>query len=600
MTVPSPPQRPTGPDVPPPPPETALPAGPVTAPPHATEAGRLLCAGTYLDARYRDRVIDELWVNEQRVAAPSLGFDAARVLAHALRARRIELAWALGIVALWFLGSLVTEGVLALFLVPGLALAVAGWVRGDAPAAPLYRSAPAFLIRWWGRLLLAVLIYKTLGLAFGLEDDGGDGAQTYYGDSYGSSDSAFDVLDLADTAGWAGGTGGPSTATQAWLAIVVFAALALCAAAQRGRFARAVTNELSPQRYPDAASDPAEAQQGPRFQRIMGRIRREQHRKLITYGTTRPFCGAGTPVDTWILAVELRPAGGTRKPQPISNRVVLDRVRPLLAELRTPPQGGRPSRDRLRGLEIDECVFLPAEGLRHRDAGPDGSALAEHIEGSVEEGAERRRHFLRIRVGGWDEELVVTVFVRVHTQGRILMLEVAPHVLQPLRKDFQDVDRTAHRLLTGNLLGKATWAAARVPGSAVRSLVVVGRYVVANWPLLTGGHAADLAEGPALSVRELAAAPQGSLFQEMDASRYLKAVQDRIAHGVRQALADSGHQTDEFVQQIVNVSNGGVLIDSVRDSTFAVGEHATAHSATTTAAAPGGPAQQKGTEGHGS
>ncbi|MFD1273838.1 hypothetical protein ACFQ51_25490 [Streptomyces kaempferi] len=61
-------------------------------PPGASEATRLLCAGTYLDAGYRDAVIEELYVHEERLAAPSLGHDAARVLAHALRARRSK--WA--------------------------------------------------------------------------------------------------------------------------------------------------------------------------------------------------------------------------------------------------------------------------------------------------------------------------------------------------------------------------------------------------------------------------------------------------------------------------------------------------------------------------
>jgi hypothetical protein len=76
----------------------------------------------------------------------------------------------------------------------------------------------------------------------------------------------------------------------------------------------------------------------------------------------------------------------------------------------------------------------------------------------------------------------------------------------------------------------------------------------------------------------------------MDVDRYLRAVQDRIAHGVRTALADAGYQTGEFVQKIVNISNGGVNIESVADSTFAVGDHATARS--------GGPAAapQKGTD----
>ncbi|USA01671.1 hypothetical protein NCG97_14835 [Streptomyces lydicamycinicus] len=54
-----------------------------------------------MDDSFRDAVIDELYVHEERFAAPSLGIDAARVLAHALRARRLQLGWAAGILLLW-------------------------------------------------------------------------------------------------------------------------------------------------------------------------------------------------------------------------------------------------------------------------------------------------------------------------------------------------------------------------------------------------------------------------------------------------------------------------------------------------------------------
>jgi hypothetical protein len=208
----------------------------------------------------------------------------------------------------------------------------------------------------------------------------------------------------------------------------------------------------------------------------------------------------------------------------------------------------------------------------------------------VEEGAEKRRHFLRIRVGGWEEELVVTVFVRIHTQGRMLMLEIAPHVLLPVREDFKNADRTAHRFRNNNVLGKAVWALARVAGSPARSLISLGKGLWYVWRLLTGGYQGALPDGPALSVRELGSAPEGSLFQDMDVSRYLKSIQDRVANGVRAALDESGYHTGEFVQKIVNISNGGVNIDRVEGSTFAVGEHASASTVS------GGSAPQNGAD----
>ncbi|MGV9250924.1 hypothetical protein [Streptomyces sp. NPDC003697] len=561
---------------------TAAPLDLPATPPHASEATRLLCAGTYSDSGYRDRVIEELHLNEQRFVAPSLGLDAARVLAHALRARRRELLWAGLILGLWVVGAALTGGWLALFVVPSLYLAFAAWIRGREERPPLYRRVPAFLVRWWGRIMFLYLLFATLTSAFG----GSDGDSHSYGaDPYGYGEpSANDVL-LPGS-----GLGDLIKPWQAWATIALFALLAVCVAAQRNQFARALAAELSPQRFPDAAGDPAERGEGARFQRLKDRIRAEQHAPLIMYHELRPFCGAGDAHDTWVLPVELKPDPLRKEQLPISNRAVLEKIRPLLEQLRLPSEyAGYTVRDRLRRLEIDECVFLPAEGLLRRvDAPYDRAAFEEHRARAVEEGGEKRRHFLRIRVGGWEEELVVTVFVRIHTQGRMLMLEVAPHVLLPVREDFKETDRTAHRFRHNNLLGKAAWAVPLVPSSAARSLVALGKGLWYGWRLLTGGYANALPDGPAVSVRELGSASSRSLFQGMDIERYLRSIQDRVANGVRAALSESGYQTGEFVQQINNISNGGVHISHVEGSSIALGEHA---SASTTM---GGSVPQKG------
>ncbi|OIK27420.1 hypothetical protein [Streptomyces malaysiense] len=55
-----------------------------------TRATRLLSAGAYLDPGYRRAVIRELLKRRFRVVAPSFGYDAVSVLAHALAARRLH------------------------------------------------------------------------------------------------------------------------------------------------------------------------------------------------------------------------------------------------------------------------------------------------------------------------------------------------------------------------------------------------------------------------------------------------------------------------------------------------------------------------------
>ncbi|MEV0369933.1 hypothetical protein AB0I10_08935 [Streptomyces sp. NPDC050636] len=559
-------------------------------PPGASEATRLLCAGTYMDDGFRDAVIDELYVHEERFAAPSLGIDAARVLAHALRARRLQLGWAAAILLLWIVAIPLSGGLAALYLFPVVMMALSRAVV-RVPIPRWLARFLSFILRWYGRLSLLLFVVSlvvtvsggTVGVLavtwpFSLLLDAWGGGPPDYG-SYDSYDSdSFDPFGSFGDNGW----GSTSVDTpyadvaaqgtellRAWVALVLPLLLAAMVGLQRGQFALALARELSKERFPDVVSDPAERSEGFRFRRLRDRVRIEQHGPLVMYRAANPFCGAGRAFRTWSLSVELRPRTD-REVEPLDNRAILDRIIPLVADLRVPSAHGSPAaaaavRDRLRALEIDECVFLPAEGLKSRAMAPYApSAFEEHRAGAVEEGGETRRHFLRIRVGGWNEGIVTTVFVRVHTQGGMLMLEVAPHVLWPLRQVFQDADRIAHHYRHHNHFGKAVWALARTPRSAGHAVLTLVRGLLSTWHLGTGGYGGSLPDGPGASVRELGSFDEASLFQEMDVARYLKTIQQRVAAGVTTALYDAGYQTDEFEQRVVNVAQGGVYVESAQ------------------------------------
>ncbi|MCB5911765.1 hypothetical protein [Streptomyces pinistramenti] len=551
-----------------------------------------------MDDAFRDAVIDELYVHEERFAAPSLGIDAARVLAHALRARRIQLCWAGAVLLLWVGAIPLSQGLAGLYVLPVVLMALARFVR-RAPV-PQWLSRPiAFLLRWYGRISLTLTLLMFLVEAFGgtfqlLPWQGGLSDLFGYGDGYGSY-------------GWSDGFGGPGDGAAAagygsgfapvWIALLLPVAVAVIVGLQRGQFARVLAAELSRANFPDMLGDPAERFAGARFQRLRQRVRAEQHGPLVMYRPAEPFRGAGTAFRTWSLSVELRPRKD-RKAEPLDNSAILARIVPLVAALRVPSPHGSPQaqaavRDRLRELEMDECVFLPAEGLPHRGAAPYAPAAFEaHRAAAVEEGGEPRRHFLRIRVGGWNESIVTTVFVRVHTQGGMLMLEVAPHVLWSLRQLFQDADRLAHRYRHLNPFGKVVWALARTPLATGRAVSTLARGLWSVWRLATGGHGAALPDGPAASVRELGTDEEASLFQEMDVARYLRTIEQRVAAGVTTALREAGYETDEFERRVVHVAEGGVYVESAQGA-VGIGDHNTVtnhtqRGSTTTEGARGG------------
>ncbi|WP_262699108.1 MULTISPECIES: hypothetical protein [Streptomyces] len=549
--------------------------------------------------------MDELYVHEERAVAPSLGIDAVRVLAHALRARRLEACWTALLVSLWVLDFLLAQGFFYLFLLSCALLLLAAWARGGAMGAfradypgadrvTVTRRRAAAVLRVLGCLTL--LSYVVSALTQALTD--------------GQSDPGVlqDFVPVLATG---------SDTTAAWFALVIPAAMAAAVALHREHVARVLATDLEPETFADPAADPAERFEGGRFQRVRALIRREQHSPVILYHDRHPFLGAGTAHDTWTLAVELRPREGG-DPVPLDNRVILERIRPLVEKLRTPSaqgtasiqgtasaQGAVPaqstapaqgaartaaeSRDRLRGLELDECVFLKVTGLRSRSFVPYGEAdFARERAEAVEEGGEIRRHFLRIRVGAWREEVVTTVFVRVHTQGGMLMLEFAPHVLRPIRPDFRAVDRLSDSHRRGGLPGKVIWALGRTPTAAGRAVIHAFRSAAFLWRMYAGGYEAAIPDGPWASVRELGSDAGASLFQEMDVSRYLKSVEDRVANGVRRALDEAGWETGEFEQKVINVSGGGVFIESAEHSAFGFGDHNTISNTTGSNGAGGG------------
>lgn len=564
-----PPGTPQGPPAPPPArPPGGGPSGPPAADgtgeppraPGASEATRLLCAGAYLDESFRNAVIEELYVHDERTVAPSLGFDAARVLAHALAARRAELGWSAAILLLWIAAIPLTSGLVLPFLLPGLLLALAARMRGQGPQ-PAGRRMIALTVRLYALLMVLQAVLLLLSAGF---------------DAYGWVPwEVFEYVPLANSpATYALG----ATALASWTTLVVLLGLAWIVFLQRDSMHQVLNHELSRSAFPDIPSDPAEKAEGLRSRRLLDRVRLEQHHRIVMYRTDNPFCGAGQRYQPWSLSVELRPRKDVT-PQPVDNSAVIARIVPLLRALRVPSPGGSAGkaafvRDRLRELEIDEVVFLPVDGLPTREHAPyTDKEFARHRDAAVEEGGETRRHFLRVRVGGWGEEIVATVFVRVHTQGGMLMLEVAPHVLRPVKPLFTHADRIGHDYARRSRAGKVLSALLHAPGSAFDALLPLTRGAVQGVRLLVHMQRTRLPDGPKRSVRELAADPKASLFQEMDLNRYLQSIQDRVASGVKEALHEAGWRTDEFEQQIVNVAQGGIFIGSAKDSAVAVGDN---------------------------
>ncbi|QPP06914.1 hypothetical protein G4Z16_11545 [Streptomyces bathyalis] len=603
-----------------------------------SEATRLLCAGARLNAGFRERVIDELVGHAERPVPPSLGVDLRPVLAHALQARRQEVRTALALLAVWigfFLVSVLLTwdslddqfgGNFDLPLDEFLSLAL---FLGDdqlssmaeRPTSWVLFYAGVVLALWAGRAISGreTLLYagtrtprksfrsairRRLGMAV-----------TYAARAFAAGYWITAVAGITDN---------PYP--------VIFPLLMVAVVwLHRIRVTSALREQLSRETF--ATAQQPELPHAERYRRIGDAIDLEQHASATLYDANRPFVGAGVPHKPWSFALELRPkkdtpviepavppqaphgASGKHKvhktlaaqaqaqgyavePAPagqpldtqlqdgavpeaqahltpshhLSSRHVIDMIIPRLVALREAT--ARTSRDSLRALEIEEFVYLPS-GVR-RDSGVYvDDNVQQHLDEAADDGGEARRHFLRIRVGSWQEQVVVSLLVRVHTQGGMLVLEVVPHVLGPVAEEFREVDAIVDRRAGGSMR-EGLLAFLTAPAATAAAGIAAARTMLSVFRVWLSSPEYAAPDAPLISVRELASTNDLSLFQEMDVSRYIKTVQDRIASGVRDALEQRGFRTDRFEQQIVNVRDGGVYIEDMSGGAVATGAHGNA------------------------
>ncbi|GAA2914224.1 hypothetical protein GCM10020221_07420 [Streptomyces thioluteus] len=525
-----------------------------TVPAHRTEATRLLCAGVYLDLDFRRRVIEELWEHRERPVAPSLGIDVAPVLGHALRARGQDAMTAFFLVVLW----------------AGFAACDYAYVSTADPAGlPFGLDLP----------MVWCLMYAVVSMVYWLAQVGaGRGGSAYVVDNrtlqsgltghgsmravkvVGSCGLLSAYWELAIEAMADGAGNWPAVVFPLLLTVPVWFHRIWVASVMREELCWRAWIKDVPRIVPNRPA-------------LVEAIDREQCSQLLVYDASRPFIGMGQPGEPWFFALELkRRAGADAATAPLTAREVLELIRPHLRDLQGPDEAV--TYDSLKGLDMTELVCVPPKWRRNEvpyDPVKVGQCLREALEG----GGEWHRHFLWVRVGAWKQDVVVSVLVRVHTQGGMLVVEVAPHVLMPVRLEYRAVDAIGERG-EGGLLG---WIRALRTAHAAGFAAVVSTWRACSDGCRSWFAAAQraLPDSPAASVRELGSADRLSLFQEMDASRYIRTVQDRVVSGVRDALRSRGYETDEFEQQVVQLGAGSVYIGAMSGGAVAVGREARAN-----------------------
>ncbi|WP_159049201.1 hypothetical protein [Streptomyces canus] len=511
-------------------------------------------------------MIHELVDERDRVLAPSFGVDVVAVVWHCLRARRIEACREVAVLSLYLAFATTQPGPTLLIAYMSAAVrAPRWWINHLKKKGPTPKAADSL---WQVRYLVTVVIALNAVFApliFVLMLIAMAAPRWTLFSAHSSQDPtlARSLTSLAD-----------HTSTSTLLLLpALFAGVTLAVRSFRARTARLVAeaDDLRPE-LPTPASGVLPRLQAP-FTWTLLRLRRQQLKKHLMYGSD-VFLGAGLEHSSWSFATHLRPEKeGDRRTVPLlRNDEVIAAVRAgMLAFRDTEIRTG----DRLAEVVVTDFVYAPASHTAYIDE-PDALKVALDSDEQV-------RHFLGIRVGAWDDDVIVTTFVRPSTHGDILYLEVIVHVLLPIRPAYRlpvaRVERGANR-----------FALLDVPANLARAVPRnIWRLIRSTTAAIRESFDSDGSSNPVYSLRHRAAGLRHDhYFQRLDAERYVKTVERRIVSSIKDLLKQKKISADEFAAAADQVINNGIMISggTHMNNNYATGPQAQQHQQASPASPP--------------
>jgi hypothetical protein len=505
------------------------------SPTHA--ATRRMCAGTYLDPVFRNRLLREVYNDRNRRVAPSYGSDVALVLRHAWYAWWLETVQNILIAVVIIVACLrmpldmtIVVSVLVIWYVLHLSRS---WT---AEFSAYYSGSRQIVnnqqLQARGKLLRRILA------------------------------GAFTVLVVATLTSVArnnrpGATGAWPVRTGLLGAVAILGAFAMIVTACT------VVQMICLWRLHSAGS-------GGLNRRSRGRIqviREQQNHPFTVHSGFKPFIGSGNRVVNWSFAQRLignMETDGGNRPPPFRTSDLIGRLRKMIHELR---EDEHPE-TRLPGLTVEDKVFIEgtyaepySDALR---AKPGSDVITEEIAKIISRPSDVARHYLASRVESWGGEIVTSVFVHVSLQGRTLYLEFATYALLPTHPGYRVIDEAG-----GTGIGATGKAIAKTLSALPQQLMSVRRVAWAPVQLLaalrpkkdwTISAAKRFDIGAKVSVREIAAEESDqSYFQYQDVLQHSKIIERRLIAAVGEFLTELGIDTSEFWQRAATILNNGII-----------------------------------------
>lgn len=515
------------------------------------DATRHLAATANVDETFADELINEFLTEPRRAIPPSPGLDPVIVLHEAVSARRkraIRDAALLALLILLIVGQWP-------YSLAWLLVAMAGGAAKTAISVGRAERKPG--AGWLVITLTAI----------------GIGLLTWYLSMTANADTPYYLS--AEPSPW---TTPSLLAGLAVLGVLLADKLRLHLML-RGRFSRAVWHQ-APQHRPDSA-DYRQAWYAKRMRDIAASS--SESNVHVHYGYNA-FVGAGTLMQSWSMAIRLRPTDDQSKSTPLTPAMIYTAVEGKVMAMRT--SDALAPGQRFGTLRCYKAVITSADALlRYRgdqlanailpdlNRPPVNLVRPKLIDHMVSRSPEWIRPYLAFHVEGWHRELTVSTYLNAGCDDTTLYLDWQAYQLNPIKPEYRVEEMDLNH--AASVLRDTFVEAFYLPFSVPRRIRTLWRtFRDAN----IGSMSADAfdsvkAYGAKRSIRELAADRSTRLhFQAVDGVRFMKLLQELTLGGVDKALRDCGLATSELVGQRNAVVNSTVINGSTFTGVTNVGQ----------------------------
>lgn len=308
---------------------------------------------------------------------------------------------------------------------------------------------------------------------------------------------------------------------------------------------------------------------------------------LTVYSGFSPFVGAGIDMGGWSLAI------ATDKP-----KQEFGAMPPTRFEVRALDQSLRAALDglQIQGLEQLDHFFVhgsdvrECEGLLQDSCGRPTQVIDGALAERYRYGDDTRvRHYRWIRVHDWDQDLIVSYFVRCSLRGATLFVEFKHCLLTPLAEKVREIDGLARGTVTETLVVLFLAAPIAATFKLMSAPFAVAGYISQAWDEATGKSARERRKlidrtprydyGAHTSVRQAwSSGNYESYFQRADSDYYDKTLQKRLLDALTEFLDAHGVDTSDLRDRQSTILNNGVIVQggNIEAGSLAVGTRARA------------------------